>query len=183
MSSAPSATPSSLNCTPTTPTLSEALALTVVAPASMAPAAGDAIPTVGGVVSFNTVTVTGSDSQVAPSKSRATATSVCDPLLATAVFQETEYGAEVSSAPRLTPSRVNWTLRTVSAPTTPTPALTAIVPPTVELGAGAVMETIRVPSCADAGGSAPQLQNHDCHHRAPALLRDGASFDLPRSEK
>ena len=43
--------------------LSEALALTVMAPASMAPAAGDTIPTVGGVVSLNTVTVTGSDVQ------------------------------------------------------------------------------------------------------------------------
>src|SRR5436309_14563698 len=52
VSSAPRLAPSSLNCTPTTPTLSEAEAETVtVAPETVAPAAGAVIETVGGVVS------------------------------------------------------------------------------------------------------------------------------------
>ena len=43
--------PSTLNCTPTTPTLSDALAETVMLPVTVAPAAGAVIATVGGVVS------------------------------------------------------------------------------------------------------------------------------------
>src|SRR5439155_23224986 len=42
--------PSSKNCTPTTPTLSDALAETVVLPMTVAPVAGAVIATVGGVV-------------------------------------------------------------------------------------------------------------------------------------
>ena len=51
VSSPPSATPSSLNCTPTTPTLSLALAWTVTVPQTVAPLAGDVIDTMGEVVS------------------------------------------------------------------------------------------------------------------------------------
>ena len=52
VSSAPRFTPSSLNCTPTTPTLSLAVALTAtVAPDTVDPPAGAVIATVGGVVS------------------------------------------------------------------------------------------------------------------------------------
>ena len=51
MSSAPRLFPSSLNWTPTTPTLSEALADTVTPPETVAPAAGALMETVGGVVS------------------------------------------------------------------------------------------------------------------------------------
>ena len=59
MSSAPRAAPSSRNWTPTTPTLSLAVAETVTAePETVAPFAGAVIDTVGGVVSFETVTVT-----------------------------------------------------------------------------------------------------------------------------
>src|SRR6266850_379735 len=50
-SSAPRFTPSSLNCTPTTPRLSLALADTVVAPETVAPFAGAVIATDGAVVS------------------------------------------------------------------------------------------------------------------------------------
>ena len=51
--------PSSLNCTPTTPTLSEAVAATLTVPETVAPAAGAVIDTVGAVVSgLLTVTVT-----------------------------------------------------------------------------------------------------------------------------
>src|SRR2546428_13124941 len=51
VTSAPTFAPSSLNCTPTTPTLSEALAETVTVPVTVAPAAGAGIDTVGGGVS------------------------------------------------------------------------------------------------------------------------------------
>src|SRR6266853_2528230 len=65
-------TPSSTrNCTPTTPTLSEALAVTVPVPFTVAPSFGAVILTVGGVVSpegggggggaLETVTVTGAE--------------------------------------------------------------------------------------------------------------------------
>ena len=46
--------------------------------------------TVGAVVSLKTVTVTDEAVVVLPAASRATATSVCDPLLAVFVFQENE---------------------------------------------------------------------------------------------
>src|SRR2546428_2754693 len=52
VSSAPRLAPSSLNCTPATPTLSEAVAETVTAePETVAPAAGALSATVGAVVS------------------------------------------------------------------------------------------------------------------------------------
>src|SRR5207245_829497 len=51
VTSAPKLTPSSLNCTPTTPTLSVALAETVIVPETVALAAGAVMETVGGVVS------------------------------------------------------------------------------------------------------------------------------------
>src|SRR5437867_11493958 len=51
VTSAPRLTPSSLNCTPTTPTLSVALAETVTVPATVEPVAGAVSATVGGVVS------------------------------------------------------------------------------------------------------------------------------------
>ena len=75
-----------------------------------------------------------------PAASRATAVSVCVPLVAVAVFQLTEYGLVVSSAPRFTPSSRNCT------PTTPTLsealAETVTVPVTVAPLAGAVIETV-----------------------------------------
>src|SRR5437762_4803490 len=61
VTSAPGLRPSSRNCTPTTLTLSEALAVTLIVPATMVPEAGEVMLTAGGVVSLNTVTVTGSD--------------------------------------------------------------------------------------------------------------------------
>src|SRR5258708_5028019 len=136
VSSAPRLEPSSLNCTPTTPTLSEALAVTLVVPETVAPEAGAVMLTEGGVVSGGggggalfTVTVTAETGLTLPAASRATAVRVCEPLLAEAVFQDTEYGAAVSSAPRLEPSSLNCT------PTTPTVpealALSLVVPETV----------------------------------------------------
>src|SRR5436309_2691216 len=46
VSSAPKSAPSILNCTPTTPTLSEALAATVTVADTVAPFPGEVIPTV-----------------------------------------------------------------------------------------------------------------------------------------
>src|SRR5687767_214462 len=51
VSSAPRFAPLSLNCTPATPTLSVADAVTVIVPATVAPAAGEVTNTDGAVVS------------------------------------------------------------------------------------------------------------------------------------
>src|SRR5207244_11299480 len=50
VSSVPRFAPSSSNCTPATPTSSDALAVTEVVPETVAPAAGAVSATVGGVV-------------------------------------------------------------------------------------------------------------------------------------
>ena len=70
--------------------MSEALAVTLVVPPTVAPETGEVMLTVGGVVSLNTVTVTAAEVVRLPAASRATAVSVCEPLLAVVVFQETE---------------------------------------------------------------------------------------------
>ena len=57
--------------------------------------------TVGGVVSLNTVTVTPSEVNRMPSRSRATAVNVCEPLPTVFVSQGTEYDAVVSSPMKL----------------------------------------------------------------------------------
>src|SRR2546427_8842183 len=57
VTSAPNATPSTRNCTPATPTLSEAVAVTATVPLTVAPFAGAVTLTAGGVVSTVTVTV------------------------------------------------------------------------------------------------------------------------------
>ena len=51
VSSAPRLAPSRRNCTPATPTLSDALAVTFTEPDTVAPAAGAVRATVGGVLS------------------------------------------------------------------------------------------------------------------------------------
>src|SRR5439155_9130477 len=74
VSSAPSGVPSNWNCTPTTPTLSEAEAATDTDPDTVAPSAGAVSDTAGGVVSaFATVTLTLAAVAVFPAASRATA--------------------------------------------------------------------------------------------------------------
>ena len=88
MTSAPRLARSSLNCTPTTPTLSVAVAETVIVPATVAPVVGAAMETVGGLLS--TVTLTAGDVAVFPAASRATAVRVWEPLAASVVFQEME---------------------------------------------------------------------------------------------
>src|SRR5688572_23235751 len=51
VSSAPTFTPSTLNCTPTTPTLSDAVAEIVTEPLTVAPSAGARSDTAGGTAS------------------------------------------------------------------------------------------------------------------------------------
>ena len=86
MSAAPKFTPSSLNCTPVTPTPSVAVAVTVTAPPlTNEPFAGAVIDTVGGVLSIVTERVAVA---VFPVASVATALKVCGPFVTPAVFQE-----------------------------------------------------------------------------------------------
>src|ERR671935_2159491 len=93
-----------------------------------------------GETAFATVTVTGVEVATFPAASRATAASTCEPFARFVVFHATEYGADVSSAPRFAPSSLNWT------PATPTLsdalAETVIVPETVEPAEGDVMVTL-----------------------------------------
>src|SRR3990170_3498860 len=76
--------------------------------------------TVGGVLSLATVTVTGAEVVRLPAASRATAVSVCEPLVVVLVFQGAEYGAVVTSVPAL-PSRKYCTPVTVIVPDTVSP--------------------------------------------------------------
>ena len=62
------------------------------------------------------------------------------------VFQGTEYGELVSSAPRLAPSSLNCTPRTVIRPMMLMLALTGTVPETGDPESGDVIVTIRLPS-------------------------------------
>src|SRR5947209_15935339 len=73
VTSAPRFAPSSLNCTPTTPTLSVALAETVTVPETVEPAAGAVMETVGGVLSVpprSVVNVKSADVARLPAASR-----------------------------------------------------------------------------------------------------------------
>src|SRR5205807_1944632 len=130
--------PSSLNCTPATPTLSVALAETMIVPATGVPAVGAVSETVGGAVS--SVTLTAGEVVALPAASRATAVGVGTPAAGAGVAQEAAYGAAVASAPRLAPSSLNWT------PTTPTLSValaeTVIVPATEAPAVGAASETV-----------------------------------------
>ena len=92
------------------------------------------VPDGGGVVEFDTVTLTGTDVFVLPAASLATAVSTWAPFDTVVVFHGAEYGVLVSSAPTFTPSSLNCT------PTTPTlselVAESVVVPETVEPSAG-----------------------------------------------
>ena len=125
VSSEPRLAPSRRNRTPETPTLSAAEADTVTVPVSVAPSRGEATDTDGAVVSpegggggggggggtgevaLFTLTVTLELNLVLPAASRALAARVWEPLVAEVVFQETEYGDDVSSELRSAKSRKN----------------------------------------------------------------------------
>src|SRR5436190_21805537 len=96
VSSAPSVAPSRPNCTPATPTLSEALAVTLIVPFTGAPLAGAVMLTVGGVVSLETVTVTGFDVHRSEERRVGKEGRAWGPLLQWVVFQETADGAVMS---------------------------------------------------------------------------------------
>src|SRR6266704_2600104 len=99
----------------------------------------DTVEISGGVVA--TVTPTAAAVAVFAAASRATAVRLCVPLAAKEVFQETAYGATVSSAPRLTPSSLNWTPATPTLSEAEAETVTA-VPETVTPLAGAVIKTV-----------------------------------------
>src|SRR6059036_1204799 len=111
--SAPTLTPSSLNCTPATPTSSVALTVKVIVPLTSASGAGLVTVTVGGIASFATVTVTLAVCGL-PAASRAVAVSTWVPFRAVALSHGTAYGSAIRSAPKSAPSSLNCT------PTTPT---------------------------------------------------------------
>src|SRR5882762_8460332 len=122
--------------------------------------------TVGAVL--ETVTVTCAELARLPAASRATAVRVCEPLAAPVVSQETEYGALVTSAPRLVPvSSTNCT------PATPTLsealALTGTVADTVWPLLGEVMLTVGGVVSGAAGVVA--LAGLDCAERLPAASK------------
>jgi len=93
-------TPSTYNCTLTTPTLSQALTVMDTLPDTLAPEAGEVMEIRGVLVSAGAATlftVNKTDALVAlPAASRAVAVTVCPPLAADVVFQEHEYGAAVA---------------------------------------------------------------------------------------
>jgi len=90
VSSAPRALPSRKNCTPTTPTLSLAVAETTVEPETVAPLAGDVKETMGAVVSaLLTDTVKALVVVEFPAASRALTVKEWEPLAMVVVFQET----------------------------------------------------------------------------------------------
>src|SRR5262249_53585095 len=140
-------------CTPATPTLSAAFAVTVTVPDTDAPFAGAVMLTVGGVVSgagpFDTITVTAAEVVRLPAGSRAPAVGGGGPLREVVVSTEIEYGAVVSSAPSGAPSPKNCT------PATPTlsaaVAVTEIAPDTVVPFAGEVM--LAVGGVVSGGGA------------------------------
>src|SRR5207247_1609540 len=104
----------------------------------------------GGGALLATVTVTVVDSVWLPAASRATAVMVCEPSLTEAVFQGIEYGALVSSAPKLRPSILNCT------PITPTLsealAVNITVSDIVWPSLGEVMRTVGGVVSAGGGG-------------------------------
>jgi hypothetical protein len=89
---------------------------------------------------LETLTVTGVDVARLPAASRATAVRVYVPSLVVVVFQEVEYGAAVSSAPRLALFSLNWTPTT--RPLSEAAAPTVIVRVTVAPDVGEVMLTL-----------------------------------------
>jgi hypothetical protein len=138
--SAPSGAPSSRKRTPTTPTLSLAVADTVTVPDTVAPATGAVIETVGGVLSLKSVTLTAALVVWFPAASRATAVREWAAFVADPVFHDVANGAVVTSAPSGAPSKRKPTA------TTPTLSLavadTVTVPDSVAPVAGAVIETV-----------------------------------------
>ena len=98
------------------------------------------VVSVGVVTSLETVTETAVEALVFPAASLAIAMRDLEPLVDSVVSHEMEYGEVVSSAPRFTPSSLNWT------PETPTlseaVAVMLTLPETSAPLAGDVRETV-----------------------------------------
>src|SRR6266850_7129515 len=92
------------------------------------------------VATFETVTATVPDVVVLPAASRARADSVCAPFATVTVFQLSEYGAVVTSAPSAAPSSRNCTPATATLSDAVADTVTA-APETVAPAAGAVIAT------------------------------------------
>src|SRR4051794_16578295 len=107
----------------------------------------------GGAPVFDVVTVIVVAVLELPAASRATALSVCDPFATVVESHVTEYGAEVSSRPRLAPSSLNCTPATPTLSDAFAETATA-APETVEPAAGAVSETV---GGVGSGGVVPPL--------------------------
>jgi hypothetical protein len=92
VTAAPRLEPSTSNCTLATPTLSDAVAVTVIVPETAAPELGELIDTVGGVVPDVLFTVMVSTALVAlfPDVSTATAVRLCLPFAKVVVFKDCE---------------------------------------------------------------------------------------------
>ncbi len=131
--------------------MSAASAATLIEVWTVAPSVGALSDTVGAVVSLATMTLTVVAVLVLPAASRATAVSAWAALVAVRVSHATEYGALVSSAPRLAPSSLNCT--PLTAVSSEALAVTLTVPPTVAPSAGAVTDTVGL--VVSTGGGPP----------------------------
>ena len=127
------------NCTPATPTSSEATAPNAIVPVTTASVEGVASEMSGGVVSLATNTTTLAVCWL-PAASRAVAVRTCAPLGTVTLSQFVVYGAAVCGVPRLTPSTANCTLTTPLS--SDAAATTAIVPVTIAFAAGVMSETV-----------------------------------------
>src|SRR2546425_11932640 len=109
MSSAPRLTPSSLNWTPTTPTLSVAFADTVIVPETVAPADGAVMETIGGGGSFANGTLTAPAVGGVPPASPAPAGGGWAPVPAVGGGPGTAERAAKTLAPGVAPPRFDLT--------------------------------------------------------------------------
>ena len=93
-----------------------------------------------GKVGLLTVTVTVDEVVALPEESVATAVSECEAFVAVVVFHEYVYGELVIAEPRGVPSSLNCTLATATL--SDAVAVMLVVPATVALFAGAVIDTV-----------------------------------------
>jgi hypothetical protein len=140
VSSLPRFDPFSWNCTPTTPILSDAVAVIATVPDTVAPVAGAEIATVGAVTSELEI-VTETDAVVLfPAASLAIAEIVYVPFACEVVLNEYVYGEAVTSLPRFDP--FNWNCTPATPILSDAVAVMATEPDTVAPVAGAEIATV-----------------------------------------
>ena len=135
VTAAPELLPSTLNCTLVV--LDETLVVTVVVPEIAAPGVGEVIAIEGDEELFTIIEILALVADW-PAASVATAESEWLPLESAVVFSERLNGAVVSAAPELLPSTLNCTFVVFDE----TLVEMVIVPETVALGAGDVIEMV-----------------------------------------